>query len=411
MLTRSEAEALDAADPLAPLRAEFRLPEDVVYLDGNSLGALPAATPGRLDEVLWTEWGHDLITSWNRHGWIELPLRIGERIASLVGAAPGQVVVADSISVNLFKLLAAAVEARPGRGVVLAVDGEFPTDLYVAEGLCRLLGGRAELRSVRPEALAGSLDQRVAVVTLSHVDFRSGEVRDMAGLTEHAHHAGALVLWDLAHSAGVLEVELDRCAVDLAVGCGYKYLCGGPGAPAFLYVAGRHQELLANPLSGWMGHAEPFRFEPAYRPASGVARFLSGTPPILSLAALEVGVETVARAGPSALAAKARALTSAFVALVDHVPLELGLRLASPREPARRGGQVTLAHEHGYAVVQALIARGVIGDFREPGLIRFGFAPLTTRFVDVWDAATLLEEVLVTRSWDRPEHRRRARVT
>jgi len=411
MRDRSEALAADAGDPLAAHRAAFLLPEGVVYLDGNSLGALPAATPARLDAVVREQWGRDLIRSWNRHGWIDLPIAVGEALAPLIGAGPGQVLAADSTSVNLFKLLAAALSTRPGRRVILSEEGNFPTDLYMAQGLAEVLGDRVRVRLVPEGSLESALDHDTAVLMLSHVDFRTGRIRDMERLTSAAHGAGALALWDLAHSAGVLPVALDACEADLAVGCGYKYLCGGPGAPAFLYVAQRLQDRLRSPLPGWMGHEAPFAFDPAYRPAPGVLRFLCGTPAVLAMAALEEGVAAVGAAGIERLRTKSIALTELFIDRVDRRLGPHGFTLVSPRDPDLRGAQVSLRHPEGYAIVSALIARDVIGDFRDPDILRFGFAPITTRFVDAWDAVEALAEVMATGAWDRPEHRQRARVT
>jgi kynureninase len=409
--TRDEAAALDATDPLAWARELFLLPEGVVYLDGNSLGALPRATPGRLERVVREEWGSDLIASWNRHGWVDLATRVGDAIAPLIGAGPGEVMVADSTSVDLFKLLAAALRLRPGRPVILSERGNFPTDLYVAQGLADLLGGGVELRLVGRSELEAALDGRTAVLVLTHVDFRTGEVHDLTRLSALAHDAGALALWDLAHSAGALPVDLAGAGADLAVGCGYKYLNGGPGAPAFAFVAGRHHEALRPPLWGWMGHAEPFRFELDYRPAPGVARLACGTPPILSLAALEEGVRAITACGVERLRAKSVKLTELFRGLVERDCAGHLLRLASPRDPERRGSQLSLTHPEGYAIVQALIAEGVVGDFRDPDVLRFGFAPAYLRFVDAFDAARALCRVLEERRWDRPEHRLRAKVT
>ena len=409
--TREQALALDAADPIGRCRDGFLLPGDLIYLDGNSLGPPPRRALERVLEVLRGEWGGELIRGWTSRGWIDLPARVATAIAPLVGAAPDEVMVADSISVNLYKLLAAALELRPGRRVIVSEVDNFPTDLYVAQGLAELLGGRCELRLVERARLAEALDREVAVLMLTHVDFRSGEMHDMAAWTEAAHAAGALVLWDLAHSAGAMPVDLDGCGADLAVGCGYKYLNGGPGAPAFSFVAGRHHGDLRSPLWGWMGHAAPFEFATSYQPAPGVARLLVGTPPILSLAALECGVESVAEIGISQLRAKSVALTELFIGLVDRDCGGHGLELGSPRDPARRGSQVALRHPEGYAVMQALIAAAVIGDFRPPDLLRFGFAPAYVRFVDVWDAVARLRGILDRRSWDRPEHRVRRKVT
>ena len=409
--TREQALALDAADPIGRCRDGFLLPGDLIYLDGNSLGPPPRRALERVLEVLRGEWGGELIRGWTSRGWIDLPARVATAIAPLVGAAPDELMVADSISVNLYKLLAAALELRPGRRVIVSEVDNFPTDLYVAQGLAELLGGRCELRLVERARLAEALDREVAVLMLTHVDFRSGEMHDMAAWTEAAHAAGALVLWDLAHSAGAMPVDLDGCGADLAVGCGYKYLNGGPGAPAFSFVAGRHHGDLRSPLWGWMGHAAPFEFATSYQPAPGVARLLVGTPPILSLAALECGVESVAEIGIPQLRAKSVALTELFIGLVDRDCVGHGLELGSPRDPARRGSQVALRHPEGYAVMQALIAAAVIGDFRPPDLLRFGFAPAYVRFVDVWDAVARLRGILDRRSWDRPEHRVRRKVT
>jgi kynureninase len=411
VLSRAELAALDRADPLAGWRARFALPDGVVYLDGNSLGALPKETAAIIEDLVRRQWGEDLITSWTRHGWVDLPRGVGAKIARLIGAGPSEVLVADSISVNLVKLIAAALDLRPGRTVVLSQRSNFPTDLYVVQGLRDLLGDRLELRLVDGEQLAAGLDERTALLLLSHVDYRSGRVHDMAGLTAAAHAAGALALWDLAHSAGVMPLSLARDRVDLAVGCGYKYLSGGPGAPAFLFVAERWQEDARQPLSGWFGHRDPFAFEPLYRPAVGIDRFQAGTPPILSLKALEVGVDLLAEVDPAALQAKSSALGDRFIELVETRCAGFDLALASPRDALRRGAQVAFRHAEGYPIMQALIARGVIGDFRAPDLIRFGFAPLYLRFVDLWDAVEVLRQVLQERAWDRPELKQRASVT
>ena len=409
--TRAEFAELDAADPLAGWRERFALPEGVIYLDGNSLGALPKATGALLREVIERQWGEGLITSWNRHGWIDLPGRVGAKIAHLIGAAADEVVVCDSISVNLFKLITAALELRPGRRIILTERGNFPTDLYVAQGLCRLLGERVELRAVASQELEAALDADTALLMLTHVDYRSGRMHDMARLSAAAHAKGALVLWDLAHSAGTVPVELDAAGADLAVGCGYKYLNGGPGAPAFLFVAERWQEQARQPLTGWFGHREPFAFKADYRPAAGIGRFLAGTPPILSLKALEVGVDLLLEVDRQALRTKSMALTDAFIALVEERCAGHGFMLASPRDPARRGSQVAFRHEEGYPIMQALIARGVIGDFRAPDLLRFGFAPLYVRFVDLFDAIAILQQIMDERAWDCAELKQRAAVT
>jgi kynureninase len=410
-LSRRDLGARDAADPLAPFRARFALPEGVIYLDGNSLGALPRETAGRVAAVVEEEWGRSLIRAWNRHGWIEAPRRIGNKIARLIGAGPGEVIVADSTSVNVFKALAAALELRPGRRTILTQTGNFPTDRYVADGLARLLGGGRRVRAVPADEIAGALDDDTAVLMLTHVDYRSGAMHDMAELTAAAHETGALVLWDLAHSAGALPVDLTAAGADLAVGCGYKYLNGGPGAPAFLYVARRHQDAINPPLAGWLGHARPFEFSDIYAPADGIQRHLGGTPVMLGMAALEVGVDMMLEVDMAALRAKSVALCEAFMALVETRCAGHGLTLASPRDAARRGSQICFAHPEGYPIMQALIAQGVIGDFRAPDILRFGFTPLYLRHVDVWDAVEILREILETRAWDRAEYRARAAVT
>ncbi len=409
--SRKDALALDAADELGSIRDEFLLPEGIVYLDGNSLGPLPKVTAGRLHEVLFGEWGSDLIRSWTLHGWIDLPLKVGALIAPMIGAGPDEVVAADSTSVNLFKLLAAALRLRPGRTVILSERENFPTDLYMAQGLADLLENRCELRLVARGELLEALDEQVAVVALTHVDFRTGELLDMAAITAAAHRTAALALWDLSHSAGAVPVALNACDADLAVGCGYKYINGGPGAPAYAFVARRLQGDLHQPLWGWIGHAAPFEFAADYRPAPGIARLLCGTPPILSLAALACGVETVARVGIERLRRKSLALTETFIGLIERECAGHGFELVSPADGARRGSQVSYRHSQGYAVMQALIRDGVIGDFRPPDLLRFGFAPAYVRFADVWDAVARARRIMDERSWDRPELHVRAEVT
>ena len=410
MITRQDCLDRDTADPLGGVRERFSLPDGVIYLDGNSLGALPIAAAAAVRDVSERQWGHDLIASWNKHGWIGLPQTVGGKIARLVGARASEVVAADSVSVNLFKLAAAAVCAQGDRRVVLTEGGDFPTDLYILQGLAGLMPD-IELRVVRPGEIGAALDDRVAVVLLSHVHYRSGAVRDMAGLGAAIRAVGALGLWDLSHSAGVLDVDLNRAGADLAAGCGYKYLNGGPGAPAWLFVAERHQAALRNPLSGWMGHARPFDFVDDYRPAAGIDRWLCGTPPILSLAALDAALGAFDGVDVGAARAKAGALGDLFIERVEARCAGKGLTLASPREAAARGGQVSFRHPHGWAVMQNLIARGVIGDFRSPDVIRFGFAPLYVRQVDVWDAVEVLGGILDSESWRDPRYQTVAAVT
>jgi len=402
--------AADANDPLAHFRSRFSLPQGVIYLDGNSLGALPVATPGRLARAAEQEWGESLITSWNVHDWIGAPRRVGDKIARLIGAGAGEVIVADSTSVNLFKLLAAAVRYQAGRHVILSEPGNFPTDLYIAQGLTGLAPD-CRLKTVPADEIIAAIDDDTAVVMLTHVHYKTGRKLDMAAITAAAHAKGALVLWDLSHSVGAVEVALNRCDADLAVGCGYKYLNGGPGAPAFLFVAERLQGALASPLSGWMGHAQPFAFDDAYSPAPGIDRFACGTPPMLSLLALEQGVDLMLEADPALIAAKAAALSELFIEAALTRGAALGLSLASPRAVVDRGSHVSLAFQDAYALCRALIDRGVIGDFRAPDVVRFGFTPLYTRFVDVWAAAEILVDVLIAKAWDHPDYRLKARVT
>jgi kynureninase len=405
-LTRDEAIALDRCDQLAGFRDLFVLPDGVIYLDGNSLGPLPRATPVRVMQVLEREWGQSLIRSWTDHGWIDLALRIGDKIARLIGASPGTTAVADSTSVNLYKLLAGALQCRPGRRVILTEASNFPTDLYIAQGLAAHLSLGHEVRQVTDVTTA--LDDTVAVLMLTHVDYRSGAMHDMAALTGAAHAAGALVLWDLSHSAGAVPLQIEADGVDLAVGCGYKYLNGGPGAPAFLYIARHMQDELRLPLTGWLGHAAPFAFESDYRPAKGIARAVVGTPPILSLGALEVGIDIALQAPMTSVRAKSLKLAELFIALMQP---EYAFRLLNPRDTTRRGSQVAFAHPNAYPIMQALIERGVIGDFRAPDVLRFGLAPLYVRFVDIWDAVALVRDVVHSGAWKDARFEQRGKVT
>ena len=424
MTTRQDCQTRDAADPLRPLRELFSIPEGLIYLDGNSLGVMPKSAPARAAQVVAQEWGQGLIRSWNAAGWFDLPQRLGNKIAPLVGAGPGEVVATDSTSINLFKVLSAALSIaakdQPARRTIVSERSNFPTDLYIAEGLCTARGYTLQL--VEPDALAAALGADTAVLMLTHVNYRTGAMHDMAALTRAAHAAGALVVWDLAHSAGAVPVDLTGAGADFAVGCGYKYLNGGPGAPAFVWVHPRHAQRtdlpFLQPLSGWWGHAAPFAFTPDYQPAPGIDRYLCGTQPIVSLSLLECGLDAFKAAEPlggmAALRAKSLALTDLFIALVEQRCQGFGLGLATPRDHARRGSQVCLTREHGadnalgsgaFAIMQALIARGVIGDYRagdggaHKDILRFGFTPLYIGFEDVWNAVEHLREVLVTEEW------------
>ena len=421
--SRAECERLDAADPLGAHRARFLLPAGLIYLDGNSLGPLPASTAQRVAAVVTQEWGDGLIGSWNNAGWIDLPQRVGAKIASLIGAHDDEVVAADSTSVNLFKVLAAALRLNPDRRTILSERGNFPTDLYVAQGLIATLGRGYRLELVERGEIERALSDEssgrdVAVAMLTQVDYRLGSRLDLARITTLAHRAGALTIWDLAHSAGAFPVDLNGAGADFAVGCGYKYLNGGPGAPAFLFVARAHQDRFTQPLSGWMGHARPFDFTTGYEPAPGVARYLCGTPSVLALSALDEGLDaliaTLPQGGLAALERKAGLLTECFIDLVEESCSEYGMTLVTPREAALRGNQVSFSMANGdqaHAVVQALIARGVVGDFRAPDILRFGFAPIYLRMIDAWDAAEHVAEVLQTREWDQPRFLQRQAVT
>jgi kynureninase len=407
MTPETRAAEFDAADPLAGYCDRFILPEGVIYLDGNSLGALPKATPGRVQAVVEQEWGEGLIRSWNAAGWFEAAGRIGAKIAPLVGAGANEVIACDSTSVNLFKLIAAALAMRPGRKVVLSEPGNFPTDLYMIAGL--EAQGLATRRLAERERLIEALDGDVALLMLTHAHYKTGALFDMAALTHAAHAAGALVLWDLSHSTGALPVDLNGAGADFAVGCGYKYLCGGPGAPAFAFVAERHHADLQQPLTGWFGHAAPFAFTDDYAGAPGIERMLCGTSPILGLAALEVGVELIAEIGVDRLYAKSQALSEFFLeSLMAH---DVALELVSPPKSSERGSQLSFRHPEAYAICQALIARGVIGDFRDPDILRLGFAPAYLSFADIAAAARHLAEVLESGEWQHPEFRSRAAVT
>ena len=424
-LQRQDCIALDAADPLASLREQFVLPEGLIYLDGNSLGTLPKSTAARVQSVVTEEWGQGLIRSWNTAGWIDLPQRVGNKIARLVGAAPDELVVTDSTSINLYKVLSAALgiarEDAPQRCVIVSERENFPTDLYMAQSLAEQHGMRLEL--VEQGQAVDRLRDDVAVLLLTQVNYRSGALYDMAAVTAAAHAAGVLTIWDLAHSAGAVPVDLNGAQADFAIGCGYKYLNGGPGAPAFVWAHARHVNRATQPLSGWHGHAAPFAFTPDYQPAPGISRYLCGTPTLLSLAALECGVDTVLAAEPlggmQALRRKSLALSELFIRLVDEHLSAHPITVATPRDTRQRGSQVSLSFDgDGYAVMQALIERGVIGDFRagdktrgDTDLLRFGFTPLYLRHVDVFDAVQTLRDVLDSGIWRETRFAQKGAVT
>jgi len=405
-MNRQDCLARDAGDALAALRGQFALPEGVIYLDGNSLGARPAAALARAQDVVAREWGNDLIRSWNTAGWFDLPRRLGDRLGKLIGAKAGEVVVNDTTSLNLFKALAAAVHlqehgAGKGRRTIVTERSNFPTDIYMAEGLSSWLDRGYHVHLVDSvDQIPAAVDADTAVLMLTHVNYRTGYQHDMAALTAHAHAQGALVIWDLAHSAGAVPLDLHAAGADLAVGCTYKYLNGGPGSPAFIWVPERHQAAFTQPLSGWWGHANPFAMAPHFEATDGIGRALCGTQPIVSLTLVECGLEVFEQTDMQAIRAKSLALTDLFIELVESRCAGHPLGLVTPRTHAQRGSQVSFTHPHGYAVMQALIARGVIGDYREPAIMRFGFTPLYTSFADVWDAVEILKQILDEQAYD-----------
>jgi kynureninase len=408
-ISLAEVQAQDINDPLAHCRQRFQLPEGVIYLDGNSLGAMPKSVPPRMTRAIEQEWAVGLIRSWNDADWYPAPQRVGGRIAQLIGAKPQEVIVADSISVNLFKVLVSALRMKPGRKRILGEIGNFPTDVYIASGVAELMS--AEFVAVEPDDLMAAITEEVAIVSLTHVNYKSGKFYDMAAVTKRAHEVGALVVWDLAHTAGAMPCELNACNADFAVGCGYKYLNGGPGAPAFVFVAERHHQALNQPLTGWHGHKKPFDFVHGYVPGDGMDRMLCGTAPQLGLIALEAALEAFDGVDMQLLRQKSIALTSLFVDLVDQELNEFNFGMASPRDPAQRGSQVSLTHPQGYAIIQAHIAHGVIGDFRAPNILRFGFASLYISFEDVWNSVMILKDIMVNDTWKRPEFMQKKAVT
>ena len=409
-MTRDDCLALDRDDPLAARRGLFKIPLGLIYLDGNSLGALPRHVPARVARCIADEWGHDLIQSWNKASWIDLPRRVGAKIAPMIGAEADEVIAADSTTVNLFKLAAGAIQMRPGRKVIVSEPGNFPSDLYILQGLAELASDLV-LRIAEPADLTGALDDDVALLLLTQVHYKSGRLHDMASLTARAQGVGALTLWDLSHSAGALPVRLNDCGADLAVGCGYKYLNGGPGAPAFAYVARRHQAAFRSPLSGWMGHADPFAFVDDYQAGAGMDRLLCGTPPVIGMTALESALEVFDGVDFSQLRTKSQQLGDLFLTLVDERCGAWGFEVVCPRDPEARGSQVSLRHEAGHAIVQALIARGVVGDFRAPDILRFGLTPLYLGYADVWDAVEHLSQVMAGAEWRQARFSEKAAVT
>ncbi len=399
LLTRSYFEELDRTDPLSHFREKFSLPENTIYLDGNSLGARPKTALNRARELIDQEWGKGLIGSWNAAGWWDLPLTLGNKIAHLIGASPGEVVACDTTGINLYKVLAIAMRLRPDRKVIVMEGSNFPTDNYIAEGLVEQLGDGYEIRFVEEDALTRAITDDVAAVCLTHVHYRSGRALDMKKITRVTHQSGALSIWDLCHSAGALEVELNNAKVDFAVGCTYKYLNGGPGSPAFIFMAERHHGEARQPLTGWWGHADPFAFEQAYRPAENIRQMLTGTQSVLSMAVAEVGVDIMLDADMQKIRSKSKKLTSLFIDLLEQNCTDHDFVLQTPRSEVARGSHVSIGHPHGHAIMQALISRGVIGDFRAPDTLRFGFTPLYLRYTDIWDAVDKLAQIMASEQW------------
>jgi len=410
-LTRTHFESLDMEDALAGFRAEFSLPQKLIYLDGNSLGAMPVRALEIATRTIQEEWGADLIQSWNKANWFQLPTRLGEKVARLIGADPGEVVVTDNVSTNLFKVLSAALTLRSERKVIVVEGSNFPTDNYITQGLVQLLDRGLDIRYVEKDGILDAIDSQVAVVSLSNVHYKTGHLLNMQDITARAHANGALTIWDLCHSAGAMPLELNTCNADFAVGCTYKYLNGGPGSPAFVYCARRHQKVAAQPLSGWWGHADPFAFEQDYRPGKGIKQMLSGTQPVVSLAMLEAGLDIALKADLNDVRKKSMVLGDWFINLLEARCSSHNFVLQSPRSAEKRGSQVSFSHLQGHAIMQALIAKGVLGDFRAPDTLRFGFTPLYTRFVDVWDAVEVLRGVMESGEWQRNVYQTRHPVT
>ncbi len=410
-ITKAYCQNLDKKDPLAHLRNSFYLPKGKINMDGNSLGSLPKSTKKRLQEVVQKEWGDGMIGSWSSAGWFESPIRVGNKIASLIGAAEGEVIVADTTSVNIYKALCAAISLNEGRKIMLSEKGNFPTDLYMMQGIASFSNGELINKVVEPTAILEELTEEVAVLLLTQVHYKTATIKDMRTITKKAHEKGILVIWDLSHSVGSIEVALNDCQVDFAVGCGYKFLNGGPGAPAFMYVAKRHQKNALSILSGWMGHQDPFAFTDEYTPSPDIARFRCGTPGILGMAALENGVDLFAQTSVKALRKKAIALSHLFMDLMEQECGEFGFTLASPIADEKRAGHVAYSHEEGHGIYQATKKEGVVSDFRTPDILRFGITPMYLRFQDIYKVVRIIKNVMETKAWDRVEYKIRAAIT
>ncbi|MEM6317881.1 MAG: kynureninase [Bacteroidota bacterium] len=411
MITLAHCLTLDQQDPLAPLREAFHLPTGKINMDGNSLGSLPKTTFEKLNQVVNQEWREGMITSWSEAGWFDSPVRVGNKIAPLIGANMGEVLVADTTSINIYKALCAALHLNRGRYVMLSEKGNFPTDLYMMQGISAFSNGKIQANVVEPDAILDALDESVAVLLLTQVHYKTAAIKDMKTITQRAHEKGVLVVWDLSHSVGSIEVQLNDCAVDFAVGCGYKFLNGGPGAPAFIYVAERHQQEALAILAGWMGHQDPFAFTDDYQPAANIARFRCGTPGILGMAALENGVDLFAQTDLKDLRSKALQLSRLFIQLMEQECADFGFTLASPNEDARRAGHVAYRHEQGHGIYQAIKKKGIISDFRTPDILRFGITPMYLRFQDIFEVVQVIKEVMKTKAWDNPAYHVRAAIT
>lgn len=410
-LTLDDVQQLDANDPLADTRNEFALNEGEIYLDGNSLGAMPKTAVTRALGVVEDQWSKDLIQSWNKHSWVDLPNRIGDKIGQLIGAQTGEVVCTESTGVNLYKAMACALQLNPDRRVIVMEGSNFPTNNYVVQGLIAQLNAGYEIRFVERDQLADALDSSVAVVCLTQVHYKTGHKLDMARVTAQAQAEGAAVVWDLCHSAGAFPVDVSASGVDFAVGCTYKYLNGGPGSPAYIYMASRHHNRVQQPLTGWWGHEAPFEFARDYQAGDGIRQLFTGTPSVVALAIMEAGVDVMCRTNPQRVLEKSRALTALFIDLIDQECSGFGLKLVSPTDPDQRGSQIAYQHEQGYPIIQALIAKGVVGDFRAPDILRFGFAPLYNSYGDVWEAVQRLKRILVEQTWRQPEFSQRHAIT
>ena len=410
-LTREYFLNLDRSDPLASFRKEFYIPKGMIYMDGNSLGVMPKAASKRVRKVTDREWGHDLIKSWNMAEWFNAPHRIGDKIARIIGAEKGEVAATESTSINIFKAVSAALAINSDRSVIVMEGSNFPTDNYITQGLIEFLGRQHEIRFVEKDGIIDAIEDNVAVVSLTNVHYKTGHCLDMKAITAKAHQHGTLTVWDLCHSAGAIPIDLNGANADFAVGCGYKYLNGGPGAPAFIFVAKRHHDKVKQPLTGWWSHRVPFDFTRDYEIGEGISRMLCGTQPIISLSALEVGVEIMTRANIYKIREKSKKMGDLFIALTEQKCAKYGFGIASPRKADARGSQVSLTNPNGFAIMQVLIERGVIGDFRAPDILRFGFTPLYLRYVDVWDAVDILADIMANEIWQDPKYQVRAAVT